>query len=92
MRNCLEDSSEVSLDLSTEPPVPITKALLEKAFEFTDLTVGFTPQIPKPLRNKSSMLQVTAPALANYAESFSKVADDYEALSHMILIANFLNN
>ena len=38
------------------------------------------------------MLQVTTPAIANFAESFGKLADDYETLAHMLLVANFLNN
>ena len=38
------------------------------------------------------MLQVTTPAVANFAESFGKLSDDYETLAHMLLVANFLNN
>ena len=91
-KDCLEDSSESVLDLSQAPPIKITKALLGRALEFTDLTQGFTPVLQKPLRSKQTMYQVTSPALANFADSFERHQDDYETLAHMLLVANFLNN
>ena len=40
-KDCLEDSSETVLDLSKLPPVQITRALMDRALEFTELTKGF---------------------------------------------------
>ena len=79
--DCLEESEETVLDLSKLPPVKIPKALFDRVLEFTDLTKGFTPVIQKPLKHKTSMLQATTPALANFAESFGKYADGYESLA-----------
>ena len=91
-KDCLEDSSETVLDLSKLPPVQITIVLMSRALEFTELTKGYQVSIQKPLRNVKTMLQVTTPAVANFAESFGKLSDDYETLAHMLLMANFLNN
>ena len=37
-KDCMEDSSETVLDLSKLPPVQITRALMDRALEFTELT------------------------------------------------------
>ena len=88
----IDDIQDGTVDLSKDPPVQITKACMEKTLEFTELTKGFTPVLQKPLRTKQTMYQATSPALANFADSFGKIQDDYETLAHMILVANYLDN
>ena len=90
--NVLEDSDETTVDISQEPSVKIPVKLLQKALEFTELTCGFKPAIQKPLRTKQTMYQVTSPALARFADSFEKMEDDFETLSHMLLVADYLDN
>ena len=83
------DETIVELDLGQgQMHVQCPQWAMERIIEFTELTANFTSVIAQPLRNKQSMLHITTPSIAKFADSFV----DPDQLCHLILLANIFNN
>ncbi|CDW76873.1 UNKNOWN [Stylonychia lemnae] len=83
----LEGSESVNEELDISPFQLVTKEMMEYVVEFSKLAILYkSPNISRPIFHQS-IYEVTWPVYAEFADKF-----DDEKLSHLILVADRLNN